>query len=112
MKLTDSIPSEARLGIVIALKSHKKATGHDLTPYFEKLLASEQAWKEEAEMFKRLFEGEMDLRHKWMDEAHENKDKLNQAVEVLEWIRDSGTDYQSNSRAANFLASLALETEQ
>lgn len=75
-------------------------------------VSSEKAWKEDAEMFKRLWEGEMDLRHQWMDEAYENKDKLSQAVEVLEWIRDAGTDYQSIKKAASFLSSLSQETEQ
>nr|WP_150959330.1 hypothetical protein [Aneurinibacillus sp. XH2] len=77
-----------------------------------RLLADRQAWKKEAENYKQLFEGEMDLRHQWMDEAYENKDKLSQAVEVLEWIRDAGTDYQSIKKAASFLASLSQETEQ
>lgn len=55
-----------------------------------KLIADVQAWKEEAKTL---------------------SDQLNQAMEVLEWIKDAGTDYQSINKAASFLSSLSQETE-
>jgi len=37
------------------------------------------------------------------------QEQLNLAVEVLKWIRDAGTDYQSINKAKNFLSSLSKE---
>lgn len=50
-------------------------------------------------------------RQAWKEEAKTLSDQLNQAMEVLEWIKDAGTDYQSSNKAASFLSSLSQETE-
>lgn len=67
-----------------------------------RLLADRQAWKKEAENYKQLFEGEMDLRHQWMDEAYENKDQLNKAVEVLEKTLEYTSEWKNKARINNF----------
>lgn len=68
-------------------------------------VSSEKAWKEEAER-------QRERKYARMVERAMYLEQLNQAVEVLEWIRDSGTDYQSIKKAASFLSSLSQETEQ
>lgn len=101
MKLTDEQISEIRKEfrtIPVDGEGHAIPIEYDehyVRATVLKLLADRQAWKEDAESFKRLFEGEMDLRHHWMNEAYENKDQLNQAVEVLKWYA-KGENYTSN----------------
>lgn len=72
----------------------------------ESLLSSEQAWKAEAERVKGSVEDMFQNREKWRFAYEEQNVQLNQAIEVLKWIAECGTDYQSIQRARDFLSSL------
>lgn len=77
----------------------------------KRLQADRQAWKEEAAENEKALLVTLDRIHDMESEMNEIHGRLNQAVEVLEWIRDAGTDYQSINKAASFLSSLSQETE-
>lgn len=65
----------------------------------ERLRAELEKWEAEARLQYRLH-------NEMIEKERECREKLNQALEALEWIRDAGTDYQSINKARQALQSI------